>query len=46
LLAELAAGTGDGTDDPYATGPVPLRRVLAAAPERARYGLPETYCVT
>jgi hypothetical protein len=32
----LAAGLGDGTDDPRATAPDLLRRALAALPERAR----------
>jgi hypothetical protein len=32
----LAAGLGDGTDDPRATAPGLLRRALAALPQRAR----------
>ncbi len=32
----LAAGLGDGTDDPRATAPDLLRRALAGLPERAR----------
>jgi Transposase DDE domain group 1 len=32
----LAAGLGDGTDDPRATAPDLLRRALAALPQRAR----------
>ena len=32
----LAAGLGDGTDDPRATAPGLLRRALASLPERAR----------
>ena len=32
----LAAGLGDGTDDPRATAPDLLRRALAALPEQAR----------
>ena len=34
----LAAGLGDGTDDPRATAPDLLRRALAALPERVRAG--------